>query len=72
MKKFILAVLVLFVLFGTMYSHNAQSGATTEVYVQDVKRQIAYYQQKVNNGTATSYDIQMLRQLRARLAQLGR
>ena len=73
MKKFILGLLLLFVLFGTMYTHNAQSsGATTEVYVQDIKQQIAYYQQKVNNGTATAYDIQMLRQLRARLSQLGR
>ena len=73
MKKFILGLLLLFVLFGTMYSHNAHSsGATTEVYVQDVKRQIAYLQQKVNNGTATSQDIATLRYLRQRLNQLGR
>ena len=73
MKKVLYALFILFALFGTMYSHNAQSsGATTEVYVQDLKSQIAYYQQKVNSGTATAYDIQMLRQLRQRLAQLGR
>jgi len=72
MKKVIIGLLVLFVLFGTMYSHNVQSGAATEVYVQDIKRQIAYLQSKVNNGTATSYDKQTLRQLRARLSQLGR
>jgi len=69
MKKFILGLLLLFVLFGTMYSHNAHSsGATTEVYVQDVKRQIAYLQQ----NTATSQDIATLRYLRQRLNQLGR
>ncbi len=72
MKKVIIALLVLFVLFGTMYVRNAQSGMSTDMYVQEIQQQITYYQAKVNNGTATAYDIQMLRQLRARLAQLGR
>ena len=72
MKKFIIILITLFVVFGTLYSHNAQSGAATEVYVQDLKRQIAYLQAKVNNGTATAYERAQLQQLRARLAQLGR
>jgi len=72
MKKVIIGLLVLFVLFGTMYSHNVQSGAATEVYVQDIKRQISQLQAKVNNGTATSQDIATLRYLRQRLNKLGR
>jgi len=73
MKKVIVLLLTIFVVFGTIYSHNAQStGAYTEVYVQDLKRQIAQLQAKVNNGTATAYDRQLLAQLRQRLAQLGR
>ncbi len=72
MKKLLITFLILFVSFGTTYSHNIHAGMSTEMYVHDIQQQIAYYQQKVNNGTATAYDIQMLRQLRARLSQLGR
>ncbi len=72
MKTLLITFLILFVSFGTTYSHDTHAGMPTDMYVQDVQQQIAYYQQKVNNGTATDYDRQMLAQLKSRLTQLGR
>jgi len=71
-KKIVITLCVLFVLFGTFYSHNVQSGMSTDMYVQELQQQITYLQQKVNDGTATTQDIATLRYLRQRLAQLGR